>query len=319
VIAALSLLAGALAAGWLLPRRLAALDASRRDPVLLIVCWLLSMLGVAMAATAGVVLLLIPTHGSFGPLLAAVNSCWNALQHGSPPAAEELGGALGSIVLAALACRLVVVGARGIRRRARTRREHLAALRLAGRADGTAPTTLWLAHDTPLAFSMSGRRAVIVATDGLRRHLGDDAVAAVLLHEQAHLSGRHHQLIALADALRAALPFVPLFRQAPDALRQLVEVAADVVAIRECGPGAVREALLGVSGCGAPAGALAMARDAVAVRLARLDEGGSLPSSGLRRFVNCGAAGITAAAFPFLTGAVLTVSVALVACPLGMG
>ncbi|MFJ8813761.1 M56 family metallopeptidase [Amycolatopsis thermoflava] len=317
MIAALSLLAGAVAAGWLLPGRLRALDLRRRDPVLLIVCWMLAMLGVVLAAAAGVVLLLMPAHGSFGPLLAAINSCWNALQHGSPPAAEELGGMLGSIVLAALACRLVVVGVRGIRRRARTRRKHLAALRLAGRPDDAVPTTLWLAHDRPLAFSMGGRRGVIVATEGLRRHLDQDAVTAVLLHEQAHLAGRHHQLIALADALRAALPFVPLFRQAPDSLRQLVELAADVAAIRHCGPGAVRAALLGVSGCGAPATALAMARDAVDVRLARLEEG-TVPSRGLRRMMRCGAAGITAVVLPFVAGAALTVSIALVACPLGV-
>jgi len=317
VIIALSLLAGALAAGWLMPGRLRGLDLRRRDPVLLIVCWLLSMLGVALAATAGVVLLLMPTHGSFGLFLAAINNCWNFLQHGAPPAAEELGGMLGTAVLLVLACRLVVVGARGVRRRARTRQQNLAALRFAGRPDRVDPTTLWLAHDRPLAFSMGGRRGVIVATEGLRCHLDADAVAAVLVHERAHLAGRHHQLIAVADAVRAALPSVPLFRQAPDAIRELVELAADVCATRQCGRRAVRSALLGVSGCGAPASALAMARDAVDVRLARLDQPG-LPVAGVRRVVRCGVAGAAAVVAPFVSGAAFTLAIALVACPVGV-
>lgn len=315
MIVALSLLAGAVLAGWLMPGRLRALDPRRHDPVMLIVCWLLSMVGVALAAVVGVVLLLVPTHGSFGPLLAAVHGCWNSIQHGSPPAAEEIAGLLGTTVLTALAIRLAIVGGRGIYRRACKRREHLETLRIAARSDGGAPATLWLAHDRPLAFSMGGRRGVIVATEGLSRHLGSDAVDAVLAHERAHLAGRHHQLVALADAFRAALPFLSLFRQAPEALRELVELSADVSATRECGPRAVHSALVGVSGCGAPASALAMARDAVDLRLARLERG-TLPPAGLRRTLTCGAAGMTAVALPFVTSAALVVSIALVTCPL---
>ncbi|WP_020422873.1 M56 family metallopeptidase [Amycolatopsis sp. ATCC 39116] len=315
MIVALCLLAGAVSAGWWMPRWLRACDLRRRDPVLLILCWVLSAAGVALAAVAGVVLLLLPSHGSFGPLLAAITGCWDALQHGSPPEVEQAGGALGLALLGAAACRLLVVGARGIRRRARLRREHLAALRLAGRADGEA--TVWLAHDRPLAFSLGGRRGVVVATEGLRRHLDRDAVAAVLVHERAHLAGRHHQLVALADALRTALPFLPLFREAPGALRELVELAADVTATRRCGPRAVRSALVGVSGCGAPVIALAMARDAVDVRLARLDWGG-VPSGGVRRLAVRGAAGVIAALLPLVVGAALTISAALTACLLGL-
>lgn len=315
MIVGLSLLAGAGMAGWLVPGRLCALDLRRRDPVLLIACWLLSMLGVALAAVACVVMLLTPTHGSVGTLFAAVDSCWTAIQHGSPPAEEVFGGLLGMAVLGALALRLVMVGARGIRRRARVRREHLETLWFAGRPDGASPTILWLVHDRPLAFSLGGKRGVIVATDALARHLDRDGVAAVLEHERAHLTGRHHQLIALADALRAALPFLPLVRQAPDALRELVELAADVVATRKYGAPAVRAALVGVSGCGAPTSGLAMARDAVDLRLARLD-GGALPPAGLRRVMACGAAGVTAAALPFVASAVALLSIAIVDCPL---
>jgi len=315
VIVALSLLAGAVVAGWLVPGRLRALDPRRHDPLLLIVCWLLSILGVVLAAVTAVVLLLLPSHGGFGPLLTTVTSCWSSIQHGSPPAVEEIGGMLGVLILGAAAIRLAIVGGRAMRRRSRTRRQHLATLRLAARSDRGVPTTLWLAHDRPLAFSLGGRRGVVVATEGLRRHLDGEAVAAVLAHEHAHLAGRHHQLVAFADALRAACPFLPLFRQAPGAIRELVELAADVAATRRFGARAVRSALLAVAGCGVPAGALAMGRDAMDLRLARLDRD-SLPPAGLLRAVTCGAAGTTAMVLPFLASATVALSAALIACPL---
>lgn len=311
---AFALLVGAVVAAWLVPRRLAAADLRRFDPLTLIVGWLLSMLGAASAAVTGVVLLLVPTHGDVGVLLAAMHHCWSSIQHGSPPATEEFGGFVGVAVLLTLALRLAIVAALGIRRRSRTRHDQLATLRLAGRSDGRSPATLWLAHDRPLAFSVGGKHGVIVATEGLRRHLEGDGVAAVLAHERAHLAGRHHQLLALADALRAAFPVLPLFRQAPDALRDLVEIAADIAATRRHGAAAVRTALLGVSGHGSPGIALAMARDAVPLRLARLDSG-TTPPSRLRRLISCSGAAITSVFFPFIVAVAVVFSIAVVSCP----
>jgi Zn-dependent protease with chaperone function len=163
---------------------------------------------------------------------------------------------------------------------------------------------------------MAGRPGTVVATEGLTRHLDPAAVAAVLAHEKAHLSGRHHLLVAIADAVCATLPFVPLFRQAPRAIRDLVELAADVVAARDCGPAAVRTALLKVTGHGAPSTSLAMAQDAVGLRLARLQHG-SRPPGRLRRTVSCGLAGLTAAVLPFLAGTGLLLCIAIITCPLG--
>jgi Zn-dependent protease with chaperone function len=172
---------------------------------------------------------------------------------------------------------------------------------------------LWLAHERPLAFSMAGRPGVVVATEGLTRHLGDQAVAAVLAHERAHLAGRHHVLVAVADAVRAALPFVPLFKRAPQAIRELVELAADVAAVRTCGPAAVRTALLAVARHGAPSTSLAMAQDAVDLRLARLHHGTRVPGT-LRRIVSCGLTGATVLSLPLLTGIGLLLGSMLITC-----
>lgn len=316
MIAALTLLAGAVVAGWFVPGALRRVDLRRRDPLLLIVAWLVSAAGVLLAAATGVLLLLLPDHGPGASLLATLHSCWAAIQHGSPPRVEETTGLVGVALLTAFAARLAVVSVRGFRNRCRKRQENLSVLRLVAKPVPGPSDILWLAHEQPLAFSMAGRPGVVVATEGLTRHLDPAAVAAVLAHERAHLTGRHHLLVATADAIRTTFPFVPLFREAPRAIRDLVELAADVTAARACGPAAVRTALLKVTRHGAPSTSLAMAQDAVALRLARLRHS-PRPPGGLRRTVSCGLAAVTAAILPFLTGTGLLVSIAIITCPLG--
>ena len=141
---------------------------------------------------------------------------------------------------------------------------------------------------------------------------------AVLAHERAHLRRRHHALLTWVDALATALPFFPLFRRAPAAVRELVELDADVAAVRACGPDVVRRALLGVAGHGTPEGTLAMARDSVDLQLAKLDSGRA-PAGRFRRTLSCGSAAAAAAALPVVTGSVLLVSIAIVACALSGG
>lgn len=308
-----AVLFGAVLAGWWLPRRLARIDLRHTDPLPVLVSWLLAMGGFLLVGAVGVALLLVPDHGTSGNLAELLHRCWIALQHGSAPEIEELGGVLGAVLLTAGLARLLVIGLRVSRRLWRGRREQRAILRLAGRVEEHAPDTLWLAHDRPLAFSIAGRPGLVVATEGLRR-LGDDVAAAVLAHERSHLRGRHHLLVAVVDILAQWLPFVPLFRRAPAAIAELVELAADVDAVRFHGSAAVRSALLGVAGGETPHGALAMARDAVRLRLERLHLAGDAPR-GARRALSCGFAGIAAASLPFVAGATVMLSVAVVACP----
>ncbi|RSM73025.1 M56 family peptidase [Kibdelosporangium aridum] len=300
-----ALLACAVLVGWLVPVRLRRVDLRRRDPWVLIVAWVLSITGFAVATVTAVVLLLVPSHGN--DFVSFLHHCRD-IAHGAPPQVEAFGGAIAGGLVLALAIRLGVILVRGARHRARRRTEHLSVLRLAAR--GEQGGTLWLEHDQPLAFSMSG--GVVVATEGLYRHLPAESVAAVLSHERAHVRGRHHLIVAIADAVRKALPFVPLFREAPMALRDLVEVAADDAAVRAHGIAAVRSALLCVSGQ-APGIALAMAREAVDVRLARLDSGAQ-PVPPVRRALTCVLTGLTAAAGPLVGAAVLLLTAGLLTC-----
>jgi Zn-dependent protease with chaperone function len=312
---ALALLASAAVASWLAPGVLGRIDLRRADPLLAVVCWLLLVVGVIATATTGIVLLLVPGHGMGSPVLAAVHHCWSEISHGSPPRVEEVAGTLGVGLLLVLAARFARIGLRQARRRAGLRREYLALVRLAARCDEGHPTTLWLAHDQPLAFSLAGRPGVIVATDGLARHLSEAEVDAVLAHERAHLRGRHHLVVSTMEALAASLPWVPLFRRALAALRELVELVADIAAVRLCGAAAVRAALLTINGPEAPEGSLAMAGDAVPLRLARLDRVPD-PRPGWRRAVSCSLAGVTALTLPLLVGAVVLALLGLLSCPL---
>ena len=89
---AMTLLASAALAGWLVPRWLGRADLRRHVPLVLIVTWLLSMAGVAFAVVTRVILLLVPNHGNVASLLAALHYCWDAVRHGSPPASRLSAG-----------------------------------------------------------------------------------------------------------------------------------------------------------------------------------------------------------------------------------
>ncbi|WP_028922534.1 M56 family metallopeptidase [Pseudonocardia acaciae] len=283
---------GAALVGSCPPARLRRLPASRIDPSALIVAWLLTTAGVLGTAGAGVALLLVPDHGVPSGLLSAAGGCWSAVTHGASPDVEQVTGVLGLLVLLSAAVNVVLIGSRVAARRARARRERVAVLRLAARTEPGSPEVLWLAHDRPLAFAMPGRPSYLVATEGLGRHLTPAQAGAVLAHERAHLRGRHHLLVALADVLAAGLPFLPLFGAAPAAVRELVELSADAEAARRCGAGVVRSALVRVAG-GAPGASLAFGEDALEPRLARLERlaADARPVTRVRRGLARGVAG----------------------------
>ena len=304
---ALSLLLGCLVVGWFAPRYLLRLA----DPVVALVGWLVSVVAVVVTSAVAMVLLILPDHG-FGPSVATtLHSCWHSVAHGSTPAVEAFSGVAGIVLLAGLLARLAVAGVRSGRRRAQARREQLDVLRLAGRREVGSHVTVWLDHDSPLAFSMAGRPGLVVATEGLHRHLSPDQVQAVLTHERAHLRGRHHLLVACGDLVGATLPFLPLFKRTATALRELVELAADATAVREHGADAVRAALVGVTGHGAPGSALAMVGDSVQARLERLPRHVPGPVS---RLASCGIAGVTALILPAVTASAALVTLMLVSC-----
>ncbi|SFB16200.1 Peptidase family M48 [Amycolatopsis marina] len=313
MILATALLLGGVVIGWWGPRALHSLSGVV-DPAIVIVCWLAAMVGTGVTVLAGGLLLVLPGHGPAGTITQAMHHCWAALGHSHLPQLDPAVAALSLAVAAVVLVRMAASTARTARRQDAVRRPHLEALRiLRPSRDGVAPM-LWIEHDRPMAYSLGGRDALIVATRSLADRLSPDELRAVLAHEHAHLHGRHHQVIAIAETVAKALGFVPLMRLAPGVLRLQVELAADRAAVRECGRGAVRSALLTLTAQSTLPGALAMAGGETAARLRHLERTDTWPRA-VRHFVT-GVAAVLAVALPTLTAFALLGALSVLVCPL---
>ncbi|CAM2769344.1 M56 family metallopeptidase [Prescottella defluvii] len=243
MIAAVGLAVAAAVLGFAAPRWLSLLAAPHRHPRVALAAWLSSqVLFVAVVAAVPLVLWMRP--GDRWHLLpASTLSCVNSLRrNGTVPwfsAVEATFWAVGLLVLG----RIVVVVSRALLRHRRVTAEHASVLRLVGRPTGADGGDVFhLAGHGGAAYSIGGRTPAIVLGSGAIA-LEPSARAAVLAHERAHLTGRHHLLVAWAGALHAAVPVLPLARVGATWIRVLVELSADRHAAASCGSGAVCAAL----------------------------------------------------------------------------
>lgn len=296
----LALLAGSAVVGLLGHKPLLWMADRRVDPTVLLTGWMLSAVGLVLSMLATVSLLALPAdeHPASG-IFRLAGGCLAAISSGSAPGGREALAALGVVGTAGVLLRLAWAVSQRMQAR-RRRAPHLEQLRLLA-AQAPPGEPLWVRDDRPLAMSVGGRPGVIVMSDTLRRRLTPAAVAATLEHERAHLRGRHHLLVAVAETLASALPVFPLLRAAPPAIEDLVELAADAWAARRCGPTAVEEALCRLTGHPVPTLGLAMAGHLVQTRLARLSTGtvGGHPAA---RLVGCLAAAAAALLLPAVAG-----------------
>ena len=305
---AFMLLLGALLVAWAAPRLLEHRLYAGTDPQTSLVTWLMLVASTLLSLTTAAILLLLPDHGPAKQVLVLAHDCWAAMSHGSVPRVDAVAGLLSMVLAAGAMIRCGARVVRHVRQRRTVHRKHLDLLRILTGGGPIAGSTLWLDVPDPMAYSVAGRPSLIVASEGLRRQLPGHAVAAVLAHERAHLRGRHHMMITIAEALAVALPWLPLMRRSPELVRALVELSADSTAARSHGAGAVRAALLSMSGSPAPAQALGMAPDCVALRLAVLSSRRSQHGR-LNRALRSGFAGAIALVVPALTStALLTIA-----------
>jgi Zn-dependent protease with chaperone function len=272
--AALAVLAALLA--WPVPAALARAAWTRRDPLVTLVCWQ----AVGLAGGLSIIGALL-SHGlsPWGPSLP--QAWWRWAQHwftGAAPEQPVRGDHWVAQTLAAvLACELVGVLLLSLVRTAATRRRHRALLELMVAPAAPGEDTRLLEHPAPVAFCIPGARPLLVLSSGMVAELDDAQVAAVVAHERAHLAEHHHLLLLPFVAWRAALPVLPAAGRAYDAVRALVEMRADDVALRSltgpeprrCLAGAI-VAVAGAAGGEVPAGALTLTGGPVAVRVRRL-------------------------------------------------
>lgn len=309
MILAAALLLGTLAVAWWSPVPLSRL-AARIDPGTAIAWWLLTAAGVAAGTIAGVLVLVLPGHGPADAVVGLLHDCWPALNHDDLPGLDPLVGTVAGTVLAAATGRLALASLRRRRRRHVLHRRHLTALRLAGTREPRPLPTLWLPEEQPIAYSLGGRRPLVVASEGLAARLTDRELRAVLAHERAHVHGRHHLLTGCSEVLGRTLRFLPLMRELPGATRLLAELAADRAAAEQCGREPLRSALRTIKAGDGPRRALAMAGGDAAIRLSRLDSGSS-PAPRLTAV----AGGLAAFLAPPAFAAVLLLATGFVGCP----
>lgn len=267
--AALAVLAALLA--WPVPALLARAGWPGRDPLVALLCWQ----AVGLAGGLSIIGALL-VHG-LAPWGASLpTAAWAAA--GGHAATEPVRGDhwVALTLAAVLATQLVGVLVLSWVRTARARRRTREMLELVVRPlpDAGRPGRL-LDHPDPVAFCIPGARPLLVLSSGMVAGLDTGQLAAVVAHERAHLQERHHLLLLPFVAWAAALPVLPAAARAHGAVRELVEMRADDVALRSIeGPAPRRtlaEAIVAAAGgAGVPAGALAAGGGAARARVLRL-------------------------------------------------
>lgn len=215
-----------------------------------IIGWSAAMVAVLLSWLTATVLAgvaLLRSDGHLHPLLAECLSGLETLLDGRYDGAVQLGliGLIAVSVLLAtiLLGRLVVVLARS---RSRTH-QHCRTAHLVGEPYPGTEGALLLERPERCVYCVTGRPAAIVITRGALDVLDNKQLAAVLAHERAHLTERHHFVIAASRSAAAVLPRLRLFTAGADALTRLVEIRADDVARRRHSSTALVGALLALS------------------------------------------------------------------------
>jgi Zn-dependent protease with chaperone function len=305
-VAVLLLLAGAApaaAAPWL-----SRADWPVRAPRAGIAAWLAcSLSAVVSSALAGLVLAVPCAQLSIDPAL--LRTCLSLLRAQYASAGGAVAGTAGALLTAVVVGRVAwycgSAAAAALRRRA----SHDDVLAVIARPGPSADVHV-IDGDRPAVYCLPGRRRIVL-TAGALTCLDDSQLDAVLAHERAHLSGRHHLVLALAVALQRAFPGVAFFAVAARQVAFLVEVAADDAAARRAPQLTVASALLAVAAAGAPAGALGAGGSAAARRIQRLIDPPPR-DSGARRAVTCIA---LAAAASLAAATIMLACVTIVRCP----
>jgi Zn-dependent protease with chaperone function len=130
------------------------------------------------------------------------------------------------------ACVLVVVlGGAAIAAGVRRFRAIRAAHRAAG-LDPAGPELMVVEDERPLAHALPGKPGRIVVSTSMLATLGPAERRALLAHERAHLSFRHHRFVAVVDVLAAAYP---ILRPLVSVIRFTTERWADEIAAGQLG------------------------------------------------------------------------------------
>lgn len=214
------------AVSWSASLPLRRLTHHRLSPRLGVAVWLAAIGSVLVAWTAALALVVATVPGSWADSRVIV-LCFELL--GAP----ELSATPGWRALLAASLAAVVVSAVVVFRAARSvlgvrsrSREHARTARLVGTPTDR-PGVVVVPAARPAAYCVPGRPPTIVVTTAAMDTLEHLELAAVLAHENAHISGRHHHVLMVVRALAGSLPGMPLFSRGAVAVAELLEMSAD--------------------------------------------------------------------------------------------
>jgi Zn-dependent protease with chaperone function len=240
-----------------------------RAPLMGILAWQAMTTSVVLSVILAGIALALPTLPLTADLASWLHACALALRaHYATPGGAALAAA-GAVLAASVTARVLYCVATGWSTTRRRRRQQRHGVRLiAHRHAGSG--ALVVPHETALVYCMPGRRGQVVLTSGAIEALDGAELTAVLAHERAHLRMRHDTVLAAASVLRAAFPFVPVFRLAYAELARLVEMHADDVAVSHGNRRPLATALVTLAGAAHPAGTLAAGGGTALARVQRL-------------------------------------------------
>jgi len=269
VTIAVVLVAYAVCVGTLGARMLGRAKWTARAPLLAMVTYLAAGWSVVAALGLAGLTLAVHTTALGGGLSHLIGACVLRLRatYATPGGAMVAG--LGLTLAGAVVARTALSAMTHLRAAGRQALQHAQTARLVGRPEPALGATL-IDHPQPAAYCVAGRHPTVVLTTGAVQALDADQLAAVLAHERAHLTGRHHRLIAMARIGRQVLPFVPLMRDADAQVARLAEMHADDAATRTCEPAPLATALVILAAGASPAPALAAAATDAVQRIQRM-------------------------------------------------
>jgi Zn-dependent protease with chaperone function len=230
----------------------------------------LTAIGTALAAWVGALgaaAMAVVSHSAHG---TAVRVCLEVLGLADTAAGP---GRIPTTLVTVVAVGATIWAARrtiaGVRRLWVHSGEHARSARILGTPTDR-PDVVVIPAQGRAAYCVAGRPHAIVLTSAAVQSLDLRQIAAVLAHEDAHIRGRHHQLLMVMRAMATALPRLPLFPAGASATSRLLEMCADDVAARRYGTAALVESLVSLAGVPAEPARLGAADTAVAARVTRL-------------------------------------------------
>ncbi len=242
-----------------------------RTPWLGVLAWQILSMSILGALLLAGFSAAVPTVAFSVDIADLLHACINALHAEYAGPGAMVVQSAGAAMTLGLLLRVGYMLVQGLRTSRRDRLDHLAEVRLLSQPDQRLGVLLF-DHPSAVAYCLPGRFATVVLTRGAVAALNVDELGAVLAHERAHLRGRHHLVLAVADALTGALPFVPNLSRVRAEQARLLEMVADDAAARSSSRLTVARALVRLAEVPIPAAALGASNVASFARVQRLLE-----------------------------------------------